>query len=314
MDYEKSNYQRWYRAQSYNWQGGFISSYGAFDEYDPFDTPRELYEEFYLLIRMIESYRTMFSAIGTAYAKRIYKKSSLKKDCEDARNMMIAQYARFSGRWGMLGCGFSRIIDTSFTGCQRSLIHEQGRVKKLILRETDTVRDLNLPETIKVKSLRFNRFEKIIPDKLPISGGPVPLSVWEKDYFSTNLRSYKESVNALAGCRELLSILKDLNNLECNNELLAYPEGNEIVLYPIAMVMREGNLKWRFNSLIQAISIIHILNKSGYLSDSWGICHECRNMFSIENNYKKKYCCDTCRNTATKRNYREKKKLQREKP
>jgi len=65
---------------------------------------------------------------------------------------------------------------------------------------------------------------------------------------------------------------------------------------------------WQFNSLIQAIQIIHILNKTSHLNNSWEICRECASMFSKRDKHQRKFCSETCRNTAKVRNYREKKK------
>jgi len=309
INFYESDPQRWYKTQSYNWQRGSISSKGAFAEYDPFKTPRELYEDFYLLMRKVKNYREVFSALGISYAKKDRQRIKLKKDYEEINSELMKQYNEFANRWGLLGCGFSRIIDTSYSGSRNEVIHEQGKVKKLILREADISLDINLPKTNKIRSLQLNRFETLFPDNLPASGGAVPLSVWEKDYTSINFRGYSESINALTGCRELLSILEDVNDLKCDNETSFNPNAVGITLHPTAVVMKEETITWKFNSLIQAISIIHGLNKSGQLSKPWGICQECGSIFSIHNKHPKKYCGDTCRNTVHKRNHRSKRKI-----
>jgi len=312
LDYGESNPQRWYKAQSYYWQSDRLSSKGAFSEYDPFKTPRELYEDFHSLMRKVEAYRTAFSTLGIAYAKRSKRSGYISRCFQDEKNGIMEQYAGFACRWGLLGCGFSRIIDVSNPECRtgnagsagsagngRDIIHEQGNVKKLILREANASFDLILPAQGKAKSLRFDRFKAIYPDNLPTSGGSVPLSVWQKDYSSTNFRSYSESIHALTGCRELLSILKDVNHPEINSKTTHHPA---------AVEMTDGITLWSFGSLIQAIAMIYALNKSGQLTNPWGICHECGRMFSLRNKHSRKYCSDTCNNRVKQRNFRAKRK------
>ena len=314
MNYIESNPQRWYKAQHYHWLRGSISPKGAFSEYEPFKTPVDLYRDFISLMRKVDTYRNTFLIIGAANARKNKRDIGInRKNYETAKIEMMEQYITFADCWGLLGTGFSRIIDTAHTvylgrdigGCyKRDIIHEQGKIKRLILREADTsfdlnLSDLNLPELNKEKVLKFNRFYKIDPDSLPVSGGSIPLSVWEKDYISMDMRRYGESLDTLAGCRELQEIWNDINNPD---------ENREITFHPPAVTVSGKNMSWRFNSLIQAIQIIHVLNKTSQLTNSWEICRECLSMFSKKNRYQKKFCSDKCRNTAKMRNYRAKKK------
>ena len=318
MNYTESNPQRWYKAQSHRWHSGSISSYGAFSEYDPFKTPVDLYRDFLLLMRKVDAYRKAFLIIGASDARRNMHEYGVKrKDFETFKAEMMEQYITFADRWGLLGIGFSRIIDTAHIGCrsrgnngsrsnngsrgrnEREIIHEQGKVKRLMLNETETVFDLNLPELNKAKALKFNRFKTINPDSLPVSGGAVPLSVWEKDYTSMDMRKYSEKYDALAGCRELLGIWSDIK----------FPtDDGEITFHPTAVTVTGKSITWQFNSLIQAIQTIHMLNKVSQLTDSWEICRECISMFRLRDKYQRKFCSDTCRNTAKMRKYRAKKK------
>jgi len=311
MNYIKSNPQRWYKAQSHRWQSGSISSKGAFSEYDPFKTPADLYRDFLLLMRKVDSYRTAIMIIGAPDArKNMHEYGNKRKAYETTKAELMEQYIIFADRWGLLGSGFSRIIDTAHTGCmnnrsgsnsiyERKIIHEHGKTKRLILREADTEFDLNLPELNKTKTLKFNRYDTIYPDSLPVSGSSIPLSVWEKDYSSMDMRWYSEKLDALAGCRELLGIWNDLNNPGSNEE---------IIIHPTNVTATGKNIVWEFNSLIQAIQIIHALNKVSQLTDTWEICNECVSMFRKKGKYQRKFCSDTCRNTAKMRNYRVRKK------
>ena len=315
MNYLEKNPQRWYKAQSHRWLGSRISTKGAFFEYDPFKTPADLYQDFLLLMQKVDAYRTAFSIVGEAEVRRNRHKIGIKKKvCDDAKSEMMKQYITFTDRWGMLGVGFSRIIDTAHTGHQskisginggsngsykRDIIHELGKVKRLILHEADTAFDLNLAERNNKKELKYDRFNKIYPDSLPVSGGLVPLTVWEKDYISIDMRRYSESIDSLAGCRELLGIWSDIND----------PDGDEeIKFHPAAVAVTGKTMAWQFNSLIQAIQIIHVLNKTSQLNNLWEICRECASMFSKRYKHQRKFCSETCRNTAKVRNYREKKK------
>jgi len=315
MIYTESNPRSWCKAQNHNWQSDSISSKGAFSVYDPFKTSTDLYRDFLLLMRKVDAYRTAFLSIGETKV-RGYKNSGVKrKNYETAKTEVMEQYITFADRWGMLGIGFSRITDTAHTGLQtgrrswngvyneRNIIHEQGKTKRLMLIEAETIFDINLSDQNKTKPLKFNRFDTIYPDSLPVSGGPVPLSVWEKNYSSMDMRRYSESLDALVGCRELLSIWNDINNPGSYSE---------ITIHPPAVTMTEKNIVWRFNSLIQAIQIIHVLNKVSLLTDSWEICRECTNMFRKKGKYQKKFCSDTCRNTAKMRNYRANKKMNKQ--
>ena len=168
-----------------------------------------------------------------------------------------------------------------------------------MLREADTGFDLNLSEQNKTKAIKFNRFDTIYPDSFPVSGGSVPLSVWEKDHTSMDMRRCSEKLDALAGCRELLAIWNDINNPGSNRE---------ITIHPTVVAVTGKSIVWRFNSLIQAVQIIHVLNKVSQLTDSWEICNECVSMFRKNGRYHRKFCSDTCRNIAKIRNYRARKK------
>jgi len=318
MNYTENNPQRWYKAQNHRWQSGSISSKGAFSEYDPFKTPADLYRDFLLLMRKVDAYRTAFKIIGATDARRnMHEYGNKRKTYETTKAELMEQYITFADRWGLLGSGFSRLIDTSHTGYrnsssgdggsssgngvsyERKIIHEQGKTKRLILREADTEFDLDISELNKTKVLKFNRFDTIYPDSLPVSGGSVPLSVWEKDYTSMDMRRYSEKLDALAGCRELLGIWNDINNPGSNKE---------ITIHPTTVAVTGKSIVWRFNSLIQAIQIIHVLNKVSQLTDSWEICNECVSMFRKNGRYHRKFCSDTCRNIAKIRNYRARKK------
>jgi len=376
MNYLESNRRKWYKAQQYNVEAyyslrTYIKSNGAFFEYDPFKTPREIYEDFYLLMRKVEAYRAAFIDIGTASAKsgavdmrmldEIQSQGDLQtlitsqlqgdpqfqinqqlqdeikisrhnyysklKEYENKRNEIVKQYIEFANRWGLLGCGFNRIIDISHSSShnrhEKNIVHEQGKVKKLMLREADTSFDLDLSLTHKIKSGKYSKYKSILPDNLPVSGGAVPLSTWNKDYTGLDFRNYSESLNALVGCRELLSILYDINGTENNgfniinglNKMNGQISNKGLIYHPDGMELKDDKLTWSFNSLIQALSIIHILNKTGQLSKmfsyrmlQWNICRECKRMYDIKHNHQMKYCSSICRETAKKRNYRAKKK------
>jgi len=311
MNYLESNPQRWYKAQSYHWLRGSILSKGAFSEYDPFKTTADLYQDFLFLMQKVDAYRNAFLVVGKVNARMsTNNRGIIKKNYETAKTEMMEQYITFANRWGMLGSGFSRIIDASHTGYRsrsngsiykRDIIHEQGKVKRLTLREADTASDFNLSKLIKKKALKFNRFNTIYPDSLPVSGCSVPLSVWEKDYGSMDMHKYSESLDSLAGCRELLGIWNDINNQD---------NDREITFHPTAVSVTGESMTWRWGSLIQAIQIIHVLNKTSQLIDSWEICRECISMFRKKDKYLRKFCSDKCRNTAKVRNYRAKRRAQ----
>ena len=299
VDYIKSDPQKWYKSQNYSWQRDRVTPNGALSEYDPLKTPREIYEDFYQLIKYVEIYRKYFEIFGHGLLKRMHLKRGInRKNYEDSKSNLINQYTGFVNRWGLLGNGFSRIISTSREGERSGILFDSGKVKRLILREADTELDLDLPKLYKLRPLMQNVYESILPDRLPVSGGPVPLSLWERDYTHMSFCRYSESLNALAGCRELLLLLNDINDHE---------NAEEIVLHPNSVSLEKSETKWRFNSLIQAIMIIHSLNKSRQLPNPWGICLECKELFDIKNNHQRRYCSDSCRDKIKKRNYRAKK-------
>jgi len=305
MDYTESNPQKWFKAQSYKWQGRNFCAQGIISEYNPFESPEGLFNEFYQLMRKIEEYRAVYMTIGTIYiqGKNNYRKTrttfaQIKHKLDAIKSEIIELYIDFSGRWGMLGCGYSRMLDTSVYKTRREgIVHEQNKIKKVILREADTSFDIDIPKMLNTRP-KNNKYEILVPDGLPASGGMIPLSAWSKDYDSMNFLRYSESFDALTGCRELLNILNDIN---------AQDDENEVFLYPSVLNINENNTTWRFNSLIQAISIIYMLNKSGKLSKTWGICCECKNIFRIYNNYNIKYCDSACYNAAKAKRYRSKK-------
>lgn len=283
----------WLRAERYEWSGERIAAHGGFEEYNPFEFASEIYSDFYKLLERVTVYRdTLFYLQGYQLGKEKRNNAYSFVRLEQALSDFKAEYLSFATKWGLLGVGFSRVVWFA-----RSVTKESGEtvystdIQRLFLREVS-------PEQIKEKRVQW---EIHSPDALPEPGGEILVSEWEKDYISLRSSSYSESYNSVIHSCDLLAIRDD-------NEDYCAGVDSHYRFFSMGMSADSDGISWKYNSLLQAISIIHALNKSALLHNAWRVCPICRELFEPDDS-RQIYCKNgNCKDTAAHRRYRSKRK------
>ena len=276
------------------WVDGYLKPFGCFETYNPFDHYQELYSSFYTLLNRVMNYRrALFYTEGRKVKREKYNRNI---NFAEEKKMLQDEYKRFAEQWGLLGLGFSRIFDISNEYVTKNGDHAQcGNPVYIYLKHEPDIFSFDTNED-------YTHWISLLPDNLPEEGGVVDINSWKNDYFGLSRQDYCESLSSLAASYDVLRIWNDIA------QEVAIDSGEKIEYKPFeffskGMTATDGGISWRFNSLIQAISIIHALNKSSKLEINWRICPMCRRIYEIGNR-RKIYCSETCKNRATKRRQR----------
>lgn len=276
--------RKWPKPVNCSVVGEEVTISGGMTEYSPFDEYPQILEDFLTLVAKIEDLEAEAGALLDM--KRQSQKA--KANVHRSEICLLRDYREFVLKYGFLGVGLSRIVETSHqTDDSKGIITEWGSVKRLLIKG---VPGINL--------------RSFIDDSLPTIGGEITIEHWNMAYGGITRSSYKESLTQLMDCDIIWKIIEDLQ---------AEREGkaNDFRFEPgrVCICSRGGKpeFSWEFTSLIQALSIMYGSNKAQKYGYRVLRCPTCNRFFST-NDPLRKYCnSGSCKAAMMKRRYRKRK-------
>ena len=279
--------RKWIKPENCIIRGKTIVFEGPPAQYSPFDKYPEILVDFLALTQKIDELNSgMCEFLGMQR-----QSSKAKEEIRFLEKDVLEEYKKFVILYGILGVGISRILD----------INRRTYDKKTGV----TTSSVNIKSIyLKGKPDFDNPGRPYIDQSLPEYGGEILIEDWNNAYGGISWSDYKETLTQIMDCEIIWKIIEDIK-AEKRGETKDFCFSSDGVC--VTFIKGIPGFSWEFSSLIQAISIMYGSNKAGKFGTRVLQCPTCGKFFTTED-VLRKYCYrGTCKDTMSKRKYRNRK-------
>lgn len=279
--------RKWPKPENCIISGETIVVQGPPTLFSPFDKYPEILVNFLTLTQKIDELNSgMCEFLGMQR-----QSSKAKKEIQFLKKDVLEEYRKFIILYGILGVGISRILDIN----RRTYNKNTG-----VTTSSVNIKSLYL----KGKPDFDNPARPYIDVSLPEYGGEILIEDWNNAYGGIAWSDYKETLTQIMDCEIIWEIIEDIR-AEKREEIKDFRFNTDSVC--VTFTKDKPGFSWEFSSLIQAISIMYASSKAGKFSTRVLRCPTCGKFFTTKD-VLRKYCyMGTCKDTMSKRKYRNRK-------
>lgn len=281
-----------------------IKTSGIIEQYKPFNEYPQILSDLINFIRApIDLHNHQSRAL---YMERASNK--VEKETERLEARLLDEYKKFVEKYGLLGLQHSRIIGTSrvvtkdgedyFYATTQSLTIAEGYTQ--LMRKMAAQKDGS--NSIRISDEREREDgAHYVDGALPEEGGTVTIEEWNRSCGGLRPPDYFETLDQLMSNAMLWNIINHVESKDPNKTFAFSTPG-------VTVQNKNGkpSYSWRFNSLIQALSIMYAESISGNYDLMVRPCQKCGRSFTTKD-ANKKFCTTDCASAARQKRYRDKK-------